>query len=376
MRVLFWLILKPKGVRRMTSIGAIASRFFAWWLSELGACVPGRLRRFLWREPASLAIIPENGDARFTLHQGGSPRDLGRIRSDPRVEPRRALVQLLRGMSLQGLDVVMQLPAELVLRRSVSLPLAAAENLREVLAFEMDRYTPFKASEVAFDYQVTSTDAESKRLKVDLAVVPRGVLAQATEIAASFGLMLHRIGVAGEGLQSGGSFNFLPAGSLAGRSTMQQRLLIALMILATALAVTAVYLPLYAKERTLAAYKAQLAESRAAALEADALKERLMARLEHSRFLIDRRLSTPAATTLLAEITERLPDHTWLAQFRWQGNKLLLAGFSPAAAPLIAELEASPLLTDVRFGSPVTADPRVGHERFNISADVAIPPGG
>jgi len=240
----------------------------------------------------------------------------------------------------------------------------------------MDRHTPFKASEVAFDYRVTSTDAESKRLNLDLAVVSRGVLAQATEIATSFGLVLHRIGVAGEVLQRGGSFNFLPASSLAGRSTTQQRLLIALTVLATVLAFIAVYLPLYAKERTLAAYEAQLAESRAAAREADALKERLMARLEHSRFLIDRRQSTPAATALLAEITERLPDHTWLVQLRWQENKLVLAGFSPAAAALIAELEASPLLTDVRFGSPVTADPRVGLERFNISADVAMPPGG
>ena len=58
------------------------------------------------------------------------------------------------------------------------------------------------------------------------------------------------------------------------------------------------------------------------------------------------------------------------------GDKLAIAGFSPAAAALIAGLEQSPLLSEVRFGSPVTADPRVGFERFNISAEVASAPGG
>ncbi len=360
----------------MIAVTDTISRFFAWWFGELAACVPERLRRLFSRESAALTVTPGDGDAGFALHRGGSGRALGRIRFDPRVEPRRALAQVLRGISLHDLDIVMQLPADRVLRRDVSLPLAAAENLREVLAFEMDRHTPFMAVEVAFDYRVTGTDAETKRINVDLAVVPRGLLEQATELAASFGLALDRVGIAGEESHKGRSFNFLPNGGPAGRSTARQRLSIALTAVAAILAVIAVYLPLFIKERTLAAYEARLEESRAAALDAEDLKKRLAATLEHSRFLIDRRQSIPAATALLAEVTERLPDDTWLVQLRWQGTKLVLAGFSPAAAALIAGLEESPLLAEVRFGSPVTADPRIGRERFNISADVAATPGG
>jgi general secretion pathway protein L len=120
--------------------------------------------------------------------------------------------------------------------------------------------------------------------------------------------------------------------------------------------------------------QAQLAEARAAAFDADALKARLAARLEHGRFLIDRRLSTPAATKLLAELSERLPNDTWLSEIQWHGKELTLSGFSPAAATLIQSLEASPLLSEVRFDSPVMTDPRVRRERFNISADVAAIP--
>ena len=359
----------------MIAVTDTISRFFIWWVGELAACVPGRLREFVRRRPAMLSLTLSNEDVAFAFGRGGSSRHLGRIRLGARVEPRRAVAPLLRGISLSDLDVLMNVPADRVLRRRVVLPLAAQENLREVLSFEMDRHTPFKAGEVAFDYRVIRVDHESKRLDVDLAVAPRELIEQAGRIAESFGLTPVRIGVADEASFARDGINLLPHDPANGRSTSQNRLLVALAVLAAILALVAGYLPLHFKQRALAAYEAQLAESRAAAVEAEQLKERLAARVEHGRFLIDRRLSTPAATALLAELTERLPDDTWLIQLRWQADKLAIAGFSPAAAALIAGLEQSSLLSEVRFGSPVTADPRVGFERFNISAGVASAPG-
>lgn len=359
----------------MSAVTDTISRFVIWWFGELAACVPSRLREFFRRQAAMLSLTLSNEDVAFTLNRSGSSRHLGRIRLGAGVEPRRAVAPLLRGISLSDLDVVMNVPADRVLRRRVVLPVAAQENLREVLSFEMDRHTPFKASEVAFDYRVIRIDHESKRLDVDLAVVPHELIEQAGRIAASFGLTLDRIGVADEASFARDRINLLPHDHANCRSTSQNRLLVALAVLAAILALVAGYLPLHFKQRTLAAYEAQLAESRAAAVEVEKLKKRLAARVEHGRFLIDRRLSTPAATALLAELTEQLPDDTWLIQLRWQGDKLAIAGFSPAAAALIAGLEQSSILSEVRFESPVTADPRVGHDRFNISADVAVAPG-
>lgn len=360
----------------MIAVTDTLSRFFIWWLGELAACVPSRLRELFRRRPAILALTLSDEDVAFTLNRSGTSRHLGRIRLGATVEGRRAVAPLLRGISLRDLDVVMNVPADCVLRRHVALPLAAQENLREVLSFEMDRHTPFKSSEVVFDYRVIRADHESKRLDVDLAVVPRELIERAGRIAESFGLTLDGIGVADEAPFARDGINLLTHDHANGKSTSQNRLLVALVVLVAVLALVAVYLPFHFKQRTLAAYEAQLAESRAAALETEQLKKQLSTRLEYGRFLVDRRLSTPAATLLLAELTERLPEDTWLVQFRWQGDKLTIAGFSPAAAALIAGLEQSSLLSEVRFGSPVTADPRVGHERFNISAEVASAPGG
>jgi len=353
----------------MTATDSV-SRFFIWWFGELAACVPQGLRRVFWCEPAVLAIATGDGDARVSLRNRDGVRELGRLALDRGGEPRLQLTQLLRGVSLRDVETAILVPAESVLRRNVNLPLAAAENLRGVLAFEMDRHTPFKANEVAFDYRIAGTDSEAKRINADLAVVPIAAVEQARLVAASLGLTPDRIGVADNAHVTDRSINFLPA-PRAGRSATRQRLAIAFAILAVILAIAAVYMPLLVKERTLAVYEAELTASRAAALETEALKKRLAAKLEHDRFLIDRRAMIPSATAMLADVTDRLPDGTWLVQLRWQGDKLVMAGYSPSATPLIAELENSDILSEVRFGSPVTSDPRVGRERFNITAAVA-----
>jgi general secretion pathway protein L len=360
----------------MTAVTEAISRFFKWWFGELASCVPARMRALFRRPRSVLALTPGNEDVRFTLHRDGSVRDLGTIRLDATVDRRRSLTPLLRGIPLRDVDIAFNLPADRVLRRRVALPLAAQENLREVLAFEMDRHTPFKAGEVAFDYRVIGTDLENKKVNIDLAVIPSNLVERAGGIAQSFGLALDRIGVVDDPTSDDDALNLLPHASSNGAPAPRNRLAIGLATLAAVLAFIVGYLPLYGKQRTLSAYEAQLEESRQAAQDADRLKQRLSARLEHGRFLIDRRSSLPAATVLLAEVTDRLPDDTWLIQLRWQGEKLAIAGFSPAAAALIAGLEESPLLSEVRFGSPVTADPRAGKERFNISADVAVTPGG
>lgn len=347
------------------------SRFFIWWVGELAACMPQGLRRAFWREPAVLAIAIGDGDAEVSLRKRDGMRELGRLALDRGREPRLQLAELMRGLSLRDVETAILVPAASVLRRNVNLPLAAAENLREVLTFEMDRHTPFKANEVAFDYRITATDPDAKRISVDLAVVPNEAVERARLVAATLGLASDRIGVAGTH-ETDQSLNFLPA-QRAGRSATRQRLAIAFAILAVILAIVAVYMPLLVKQQTLAAYEAQLAQSRSVALETEALKKRLAAKLERDRFLLDRRAMIPSATVMLADVTDRLPDGTWLVQLHWQGDKLVMAGYSPSATPLVAALEDSDILSEVRFGSPVTPDPRVGRERFNITAAVAAP---
>ncbi len=77
---------------------------------------------------------------------------------------------------------------------------------------------------------------------------------------------------------------------------------------------------------------------------------------------------------LLEELSARLPDDTWLFRAEVRDGKVHLQGTSTGASALIAELENSRFLEDVRFASPVTQDGASGRERFHLSASIVSPP--
>ena len=148
----------------MISLTTTSSRFFAWWFGELVACIPDRVRALLRRNPSFLLLTPTDDAVDSTFHRRGRVRQLGQLPLSPEANSGRAVADLLGGIRLRHLDVVVNIAASNVLRRRVALPIEAAENLREVLAFEMDRHTPFKANDVAYDCVVASAASRPKRL--------------------------------------------------------------------------------------------------------------------------------------------------------------------------------------------------------------------
>ena len=92
---------------------------------------------------------------------------------------------------------------------------------------------------------------------------------------------------------------------------------------------------------------------------------------ERSRFVLNQKNGLVTITEVLDEVTRILPDDTWLLQFGRRGERLTISGYSGSPSALISLLEDSEILAEVSFSSPVTADPRVGRERFNITARIA-----
>jgi general secretion pathway protein L len=88
--------------------------------------------------------------------------------------------------------------------------------------------------------------------------------------------------------------------------------------------------------------------------------------LSRNSFVVDEKRRIPTAVEVLDEITRTLPDDTWLLQLVFRDGTLRISGYSENPSALIRLLEQSALLTEVRFSSPVTMDPRLGRERFNI----------
>ncbi len=72
----------------------------------------------------------------------------------------------IRQNSISPAAVFLGIPRNMAILRYVELPLAVKENLRESLGYEMDKYIPFPADEIYFDYQIVVEDKDSGKLKL------------------------------------------------------------------------------------------------------------------------------------------------------------------------------------------------------------------
>jgi general secretion pathway protein L len=347
----------------MSGIAASASRlaglfgeFLAWWQRELKALVPAALRRALASE-RRWTVLDLSGKAPALWRcVGGRESELAAEGSLDEA----ALIALLRRRRHRG-RVVLRIPTERVLRRRLELPLAARDDLARLLAFEMDRLTPFKAKEVRFGHRILATDPAARRLTVEFEVAPREVVDAALERARRLGVWPARI-------EAGGEIDFAQDDGRAGGR--HSRLDLTLAGLALLLATIAAYLPLERQRAGLVALQSELALVRAEAEAAMALRDEVARHLVDRDRVLAQRLATPLAVAVLKELTTRLPDHSYALEVTLHSGEIHLQGYSEAASELIALLEASELLARAQFRSPVTRDPRIGRERFNLSAEI------
>jgi general secretion pathway protein L len=350
-------------------------RFMRWWGSELLSLLPPR-----WQELARTRgdrLVVQLGDPELIVNlcTDDSQRELGRYGPGER----EALNAALAGLPIRGTEVVLRLEAHAVLSRTLDLPLEAEENLREVLAFEMDRLTPFRAEDVYYDAEIIAKRPNARQLQVKLSVVPRETLDQALERLARLGLRPASVnafeaGPGEAGTCADGSVNLLPPERRPRLRRPGTRLNLPLAVLAVLLLLAVVSLPL-AQQRTLVAnLKSLLEEAQQKAEAVELLHEELNSFAEESRFLIEQRRNAPRIVHVLAEITALLPDDTWVSALEISQGEITIQGESPSASILIGLIEASPSFHNASFGSPVIQDQRTGRERFQLSADIAVEP--
>jgi general secretion pathway protein L len=348
-------------------------RGLRWWLRELRACVPES--RAGMSSIRSRALIVRMLDDAVIFHhrKGRSQIELGRVSTDTAGSPsaQKLLAGVRRAARAWRTAVVLCLQPESVMRLKVALPLAAQENLHEVLGFEMERLTAFKASEVYYSHRVVDANQAEKRMTVQLMAVPRVVADAAIDLVRKWGLKADLVTADSGDLAFEPAMNLLPRPAPARSDLGIGRVLVALIAIAIGLAAAQVHLEFRQQARLLEAYEARLAESRGAALRVEELRTEMSQLLARTRYVAERKQAQPLVSEMLSEVTRRLPDDTWVSQFEMKGDHITLSGYSASASALIEGLEASKMLSQVRFTSPITLDSRFGVERFNLAAGIA-----
>ncbi len=158
-----------------TRIALNLEEFLCWWGGELAFLVPKRLLKLLGGGRARL-VLTRKGDglyAAYLSEEGVRKIDLSPL--DDHAPSNRGFV-LAENPELDDAELVLRLGPEQSLARVFKLPAIAEENLQQVAAFEMDRLTPFNASQVYFDVKLLERQPETRQIRVELAATPRKLL--------------------------------------------------------------------------------------------------------------------------------------------------------------------------------------------------------
>jgi general secretion pathway protein L len=137
-----------------------------------------------------------------------------------------------------------------------------------------------------------------------------------------------------------------------------------------ALAIATVVTPFVRQELTLASLDGQVAAARAAAAEADNLRQEIERLSGSAGFIESERDKAGRPLVVLAATTRVLPDDTYLTEMELRQRKLTLSGRSAGAARLIGALAADPEFRNPGFSAPVTRLEALRAELFTINAEV------
>ena len=349
-------------------------RFWRWWTGELAQCIPAVIRNWVRRLSVLPMVVADKAGFGVYRYNGKSWTRIAAAQGDNAESLAKALAVELRNTRVDRFAV--GLPVGQHLSKTLSIPQAAEDNLRNALLYELDRHTPYRADEVGFDFAVTGRNELTRELIVRLVIAPKSTIANAVSTAAATGLTVASVQPALPDRDSLG-INLLPHDDSSNLARTLLRWIPWLILVA--LGVAAISLPLLQKRAQVIELQPQVNIAAQQAAAADVLNRQLDRAQGEYNFLLHKRYATPTALQLLGEVTHILPDDTWLQSFELRttqkGRELQLQGETGVAGKMIELFEQSGLVTGASFKSPVTQAPGSTASRFHIGMDVKeVPP--
>ena len=363
----------PSGPRGASGWRQQVSTFWRWWSGELARMVPERFAAL--GGAARVPRVAFEGDD-LVLAEPGRPSSADtRVSTaqDPQRARSMALALLERAGETRGRARLVLREGDALVRRT-TMPAATEENLAQVLAFEMDRLTPFRSDEVYFDYRVVGRDPGAGTIGVLLAVARREVVDRDAARLRSLGITVEGILPRQEIAQASGALNLMPAEQRGERETPRERALkLGLAAVAGLLLLAVLFYPPWTKRRAIIALHPVEARAQGEAQAASRLAQELERLVADYNFLLAKKHGAPPALAYIEEVSRLLPDNTWVQQLELKPSgktrELQLTGETASSSKLIEILEQSTLLRNAAARGTETRGSQPNTVRFMIAAE-------
>ena len=362
-----------------------------WWVVELAPLVPRSTRAAVRRRGMRPVLAFEGDTATLwvpVMRVGELVMEPGpqiALSGEAGGAAGRAALASLSGPARGGSGaprVVIALPGRQTLRRTLVLPAALEENLRQALAYDLDRHTPFKAEELYFDAAIVGRDSGRAEIRVDLAASRRGIVDQTLKTVEGWGGNVVAIVPDVPAAAGDSHLNLLPDDRRPPAATWRRWQVLVPVALLAAVALVGIALPIWQKRE----YAIALGRQVDAALGQAGVSEGVRSELERLsgeyNFALERKYAFPPTVQVLDEITKLLPDDTWLTQMELKTSsrgkdtqrELMLRGESGNAGRLITLFEESKVFAQAAPRSQTTKIQPGPGEIFDLVAQVRPSP--
>ncbi len=297
----------------------------------------------------------------------------------PRVVGLDALASspVLRDLIAAGRDRVrLVLTPEQALVKTITLPLATEENLREVVGFELDRHTPFTTAQAYYDVQVIKRDAQNEKISVLLAVASRSEVAGLLDTLRRAGLSCNAIGVSGPGPAELKAIDLQPAiDKPPRRLSRMHQINLGLLALAALLVLAAVILPIWQKREVVKVLSPQAEKSGTEFQISKRVYSEYVKLADEYNFLASKKHAVYPVVAVIEELAKTFGDTTWLQRLDIKVNgktrEVTMIGETQSSSKVIENLEQSPTAL-FQNSKQLTAVTRMqaNTERFHVSAEI------
>ena len=360
----------------LSIVGNSTLQLWRWWTGELKAMLPATVAHWIDGDAVATSVMVDasgltiiNADRAATKSSPVQRVAIDALGHSP----------VLRALIAEGRDQVrLVLSSEQALVKSITLPLATEENLREVVGFELDRHTPFTPDQAYYDVQIVRRDAQSEKILVALAVASKSEIASLVDTLRRAGLTCTAIGIDAHAIAiaNAASFDLQPAFDKPPRRLSRRHLInLGLLGFVAALVFAAVILPIWQKREAVKALIPQAGKSGAEFLVSERVYSEYTKLVAEYNFLATRKHAAYPALAVLEELARTFADTTWVNRLDIKTSsktrEVILQGETQSASKVIENLEQSPQAMFQNSKQLTASTPMQPNTvRFHVSAEI------
>lgn len=328
---------------------------------------------FIRPAPAIDAIVDENSVRFIREYPARGDEIVSLQQSEMELAADGALkTELLKSVKSSQLQLNLVMPEKYVMRRRIFLPKVTSHNLRNVVAFQISKLTPFSADKVFFDVvEVTTAQLKNDTVEVELiAILKADAQPWIDEIERLTGLVISRLTVAqSDDLISLDVVNLLPQLGTLDAWWLRLNHNSVLFFIFIVLLVIALATPIVKLRGLVIERKQEIVLVNEKNADLQIKRQELDNGLVALNYVLQQRGDSALPSKVLEELTRIIPDEIYINNLSIQKKTIVFSGIGTGVVDLIDLLNDSEIFEEAKFTASITRGGQ-GQDIFTASAQL------